>query len=168
MTYHFILDRLAVGDIYSRNVTGWQAIVSCVMPEELTNMDAPPVDPPVLHIPIEDCEPGLTPHIDRAVAFIREHIVKGAVLVHCGAGRSRSASVVIAYLVWCGMSLPEAEGLLKYRRHAACPFSGFIREIRDHFDCESLFHAGPPRFDHGGDQGPTRGLEIVTAKQGSQ
>jgi dual specificity phosphatase 12 len=147
-TFHFVLDRLAIGDIYSRNVEGWTAVVSAVMPEELENMSAPPLPDKValLHVPIEDCEPGLKPHLDRAVAFIREHVMNGAVLVHCGAGRSRSASIVIAYLVSCGMSIPEAEALVKHRRKAACPFSGFIREIREHYDAERLFHAGPSRF----------------------
>lgn len=145
--YHFILDRLAVGNIGSRIVPGWQAIISCVTPEELVSAGEPGAPyPPVLHVPIEDCEPGLTPYIDQAVSFIRQHITKGAVLVHCGAGRSRSASVVIAYLVWCGMSIPEAEALVKYRRSAACPYSGFIEEIRRHFNCEALFHSGPSRF----------------------
>jgi protein-tyrosine phosphatase len=151
---HFILDRLAVGDVRSRRLAGWRAVVSCLTPEELA--EAPPVPDgvPVLHVPIADCEPGLAPHIEAAVACIRAHIAEGAVLIHCGAGLSRSASVALAYLVACGMSLPEAESLLKRRRREACPYPGFVREIRAHFNCEALFHAGPSRFEQEPSDGP--------------
>lgn len=147
-TYHFVLDRLAIGGIYSRNVVGWTAVLSVVEPCELENMDAPPLADGIaaLYVPITDGEPGLAPHLDRAVSFIREYIMRGAVLVHCGAGRSRSASVVIAYLVTCGMSLPEAEALVKHRRPSACPYSGFIAEIRQHYGLDALFHTGPSHF----------------------
>ena len=145
-SYHFILDRLAVGDVRSRQLAGWRAVISCLTPEELADAPALPDGVPVLHVPIADCEPGLVAHIEAAVAFVRAHIREGAVLIHCGAGLSRSAALAIAYLVACGMSLPEAESLLKRRRREACPYPGFIGEIRAHYDCEALFHAGPPRF----------------------
>lgn len=146
--YHFVLDRLAVGDVSSRGIPGWGAVISCLTPEELT--DAPPVPAgvPVLHISVEDGAPGLRPYLDTVVAFIREHIPRGVVLVHCGAGQSRSVSVVVAYLVWCGMSLQEARALVRYRRgNSICPYPGFIEEIRSHFDCETLLLAGPRRLD---------------------
>ena len=37
-------------------------------------------------------------YLDDATTFIADHVTKGCVLVHCGAGISRSAAVVIAYL----------------------------------------------------------------------
>lgn len=153
ISYHFVLDRLAVGDVRSRRLAGWRAVISCLTPEELAEAPAVPSGVPVLHVPIADCEPGLAPYIEAAVAFIRAHITEGAVLIHCGAGLSRSASLAIAYLVTCGMSLPEAESLVKRRRRKACPYPGFIGEIRAHCDCEALFHAGPSRFDEETDGG---------------
>jgi dual specificity phosphatase 12 len=42
---------------------------------------------------------GLLRYFPAAVAFIREGIMRGGVLVHCYAGVSRSASCVIAYLM---------------------------------------------------------------------
>lgn len=38
-------------------------------------------------------------HLPAAIAFIRDGISRGAVLVHCYAGVSRSATCVIAYLM---------------------------------------------------------------------
>jgi protein-tyrosine phosphatase len=38
-------------------------------------------------------------HFPAAIAFIKEGMSKGGILVHCHAGVSRSASVVIAYFM---------------------------------------------------------------------
>ena len=42
---------------------------------------------------------GLLRHFPAAIAFIKEGINRGGVLVHCYAGVSRSSSCVIAYLM---------------------------------------------------------------------
>jgi len=39
-------------------------------------------------------------HFMDAIKFIDESISKGKILVHCAAGVSRSAAIVIAYLMW--------------------------------------------------------------------
>ena len=49
--------------------------------------------------------PDLDTYLDDATSFIAAHIRRGCVLVHCGAGKSRSVAVVIAYLCrYAGMS----------------------------------------------------------------
>jgi hypothetical protein len=54
----------------------------------------------------------------------------GAVLVHCAAGVSRSATVVIAYLVQhAGMSLRDAALAVKSQRPIAYPNAGFWRTL---------------------------------------
>ena len=72
--------------------------------------------------------------IDEGLAALAEaerHVrgaAGGAVLVHCIAGVSRSATVVIAHLVAArGMSLLEAAGAVKARRKVVLPNVGFFR-----------------------------------------
>ena len=57
----------------------------------------------------------------------------GSVLVHCKAGVSRSASVVIGYLIHHhGMSYQEAYDHVKCRRAAIKPNDGFIRQLKEY------------------------------------
>ena len=52
-------------------------------------------------------------------------------LVHCVQGISRSASVVLAYLIkYEGMSTDAAVALVKRRRGIANPNAGFLRQLR--------------------------------------
>ncbi|XP_004508378.1 dual specificity protein phosphatase 1 isoform X2 [Cicer arietinum] len=56
----------------------------------------------------------------------------GSVLVHCFAGRSRSVTIIVAYLMkTCGMSLSEALQHVKDRRPQAAPNRGFICQLED-------------------------------------
>lgn len=67
----------------------------------------------------------------RAVQFLQHaHEVGGRVLVHCIAGRSRSASLVLAYLMHQRrMTLSEAFHMLKEKRPVALPNSGFWQQL---------------------------------------
>lgn len=67
-------------------------------------------------------------HIPASIAFIQEAISKGAVLVHCYAGVSRSATVVLAYLMQNrGMSFQEAFAFASKKRPVIFPNMGFQR-----------------------------------------
>ncbi|XP_062177157.1 dual specificity protein phosphatase 1 isoform X2 [Alnus glutinosa] len=56
----------------------------------------------------------------------------GGVLVHCFVGRSRSVTIVVAYLMKKhGMSLDQALEHVKNRRAQAAPNSGFISQLKD-------------------------------------
>lgn len=73
--------------------------------------------------------------------------LSGAVLVHCEAGISRSASTVIAYLVkFHDMPLSVAFRHVKDRRSIICPNSGFVEQLRlfetSHRDVSAQDHFG--------------------------
>ena len=76
----------------------------------------------------------LLPYLEGSTAFIRRHIeAGGAVLVHCQRGVSRSASVVIAFLIAHGaggtMSRDEAYAQVKRRRRVVDPNIGFWGQL---------------------------------------
>jgi atypical dual specificity phosphatase len=73
-----------------------------------------------LWLPTTDFQPPSVEDVSRGVEFIQQHVSrKGTVYVHCKAGRARSATVVICWLVkYRGMSLDEAQKhLLQCRPH---------------------------------------------------
>ncbi|CAE7665994.1 Dusp14 [Symbiodinium sp. CCMP2456] len=69
--------------------------------------------------------------LKEATDFIHSYIVREQpVLVHCRAGVSRSASVVLAYLVACQrMTLADAFVLLRSRRCIVTPNLGFFEQL---------------------------------------
>lgn len=71
-----------------------------------------------IYLPTVDfCAPSLT-HVETAVDFIQRHQAnQGRVFVHCKAGRGRSATVVICYLIQQhNLSPQDAQQTLKERR----------------------------------------------------
>ena len=121
--FDFITDRLAIGNAASRATPGFVAVVSVLATDRPgVGVDQLAHVPPLpreflrdrqnvcLHIDLADNEDrktmlsvtnaahSLTDYLDDATSFIAAHIRRGCVLVHCGAGKSRSVAVVIAYL----------------------------------------------------------------------
>jgi protein tyrosine phosphatase len=70
----------------------------CVFPSELR----------YLSLELEDPDREFSRRVPAAMTFIDEGHASGAVLVHCGAGVSRSAAVVLSYLCHLGRPLHEA------------------------------------------------------------
>lgn len=82
--------------------------------------------------------------LDDATEFIAMHIKRGCVLVHCGAGISRSAAVVIAYLCrYAGMSYAEALAFVKARRPQVAPADVFKEAIERWLKLDKLTTEGP-------------------------
>jgi len=71
-----------------------------------------------LHLPTIDFTPPSLKDVQRGVEYIGEHAKKGNVVyVHCKAGRGRSATLVLCWLIeHLGMSPEEAQLHLKSRR----------------------------------------------------
>ena len=71
-----------------------------------------------LRIPTVDFTPPSLADILRALAFMREHIARGeTVLVHCKAGRGRSATVALCWLIEeRGLTPEAAQAVLQEKR----------------------------------------------------
>ncbi|XP_066981433.1 dual specificity protein phosphatase 19 [Macrobrachium rosenbergii] len=72
--------------------------------------------------------------LDECCDFIHNVVVGGGcVLVHCNAGVSRSASVVIAYLMrYYGMNYEEAFKFVKTKRSFIRPNTGFVEQLKEY------------------------------------
>ena len=72
-------------------------------------------------------------HLEFKLCFEFIDKIDGAVLVHCMAGVSRSATIVIAYLMYKkGMKYEEAYAYVKERRKIIHPNSGFKRQLMNY------------------------------------
>lgn len=84
---------------------------------------------------VEDgAEEPIHAHFDAAHAFIADTLSRhpdgGAVLVHCMAGVSRSATVVASFLMRaCGLRAHEAVRHVQSRREIASPNEGFLAQL---------------------------------------
>lgn len=85
----------------------------------------------MLHLRDADGEQDLTKHFPASIQFMDEARKEGAVLVHCVRGVSRSAALVIAYLIARGgLSFDDALALTKRARPVAGPRPGFCKQLR--------------------------------------
>lgn len=86
------------------------------------------------HISAKDCEQqDLTPFFEESNAWISEGRHKGGVVVHCAMGVSRSASLVIAYVMKSKkMNFEEAFRHVKFKREVIYPNDSFRNQLRDY------------------------------------
>lgn len=71
-----------------------------------------------LSIPILDTKAPTLNQLNKAVSFLMVQIKKGPVFVHCALGHGRSATIVVAFLIKCGIvnDVQEAIDFMKVRR----------------------------------------------------
>uniref|UniRef100_A0A0E0BNL1 protein-tyrosine-phosphatase n=1 Tax=Oryza glumipatula TaxID=40148 RepID=A0A0E0BNL1_9ORYZ len=83
-------------------------------------------------VPLRDTEEeNLLDHLEPCLDFIDEGRKEGNVLVHCFAGVSRSATIIVAYLMRTEQkSLEEALESLKEVNESACPNDGFLEQLK--------------------------------------
>ena len=81
---------------------------------------------------VPDCDDyDLTPHLRPCAAWIAEQQRRGrAVLVHCRLGRSRSAAIVLAFLLQQGWTLRDAYAHLLRCHAPTSPNMGFFRQLQ--------------------------------------
>lgn len=82
-------------------------------------------------LPVYDSkQEDLLSHFESSVAFINEGRTRGAVLVHCMAGVSRSATIITAWLMkenrW---DVTKALHKLKKKRSIVCPNEAFMWQL---------------------------------------
>ncbi|KAJ7698091.1 protein-tyrosine phosphatase-like protein [Mycena rosella] len=122
-------------------------------------------------IDIEDsARAALRPHLAGACDYIRGALRAGDnVLVHCHQGVSRSASIVIAYLIReRGMSYQEAHTLVRRQRRCIRPNAGFETTLREwETACRAAEKAGG-RVDEsaGGKERPSAGRRASDGASG--
>ncbi|KAI0037188.1 protein-tyrosine phosphatase-like protein [Vararia minispora EC-137] len=103
----------------------------------------------VLDLESED----LKPHLEDVVDYIDAAIKHGKnVLVHCQQGVSRSAAIVIAYLIRKrSMSYDTASTFVRQRRPCIKPNAGFVRTLKDYervWRHKTTTPARTPAFPH--------------------
>ena len=83
-------------------------------------------------------------HFPSVINFMTGGQESGSVLVHCYHGKSRSATLVTAFLMAkYKISVEKALGLLKSKRKSVNPNPGFMAQLRDGFNMKDI-----PGFIH--------------------
>jgi hypothetical protein len=84
----------------------------------------------LLDIPTED----ISRYFEEAADYIHGVLIKEQkVLVHCFAGKSRSTTIMICYLIkYKSMTVDEALQLIRKKRAIAQPNMGFLRQLREY------------------------------------
>lgn len=78
----------------------------------------------------DDSEADLLVHVEKTNKFIIEGRGAGGILVHCYAGQSRSAALLMAYLMACeNKDMVTAWSMVRKGRPQAKPNSGFLRQL---------------------------------------
>ena len=125
-----VLDRLFVGATSDLSgATPLRALGFSAVLDLRDGLRDPPGPPgvEVLRIQNRDGDPWRPEDVERALAFIHEHVRIGRVLVACAAGMSRSASIAVAYLVRCGWDPPSAFECVRAARPEVAPVEAMIR-----------------------------------------
>lgn len=84
-----------------------------------------------LTIEIDDCPScRIIDYLPEALRFISNALKVGSIIVHCAAGVSRSASVVIAYImVKYSLRYEEAVQIVRSKRSCVWPNQGFQSQL---------------------------------------
>ncbi|XP_069390908.1 dual specificity protein phosphatase 14 isoform X1 [Paralichthys olivaceus] len=118
---------LNVGVLTSRNIT---LIINA---SGLQDVSYPQLDLQLLHVPVQDQPHAPLSHYFESVAERISQNQTGATLVHCTAGRSRSPTLIMAYLMRCeGLSLRRAHEQVLDQRPFIRPNAGFWLQLMEY------------------------------------
>ena len=104
-----------------------------------------------LKFDLDDTEDeSIAQYFESAIQFINNCNPTNNILIHCYAGISRSATIVLAYLMKSHhMSLTNALTYLISKRDCIAPNPGFMRQLQK-YECELLRAASATSADEGG------------------
>ncbi|HXE64282.1 MAG TPA: dual specificity protein phosphatase [Bryobacteraceae bacterium] len=122
----WITELIALGDFEdSKDPEGVDAVLSVSAEAEVLH------ELPCLHLMVEDQEPIRQCDLRLALGFLTDRTAVGhRVLVHCGAGVSRSPAIVAAFLSeTTGISADEALKIIQGKRGQAAPDPTLWRSI---------------------------------------
>lgn len=124
-----VLDRLWIGS--TRDATAPLASLGFVGLLDLRDGQlVRPVEGVQVHrVGNRDGDPWSEAQVEEAVDFISDWIRSGKVLVVCAAGMSRSASMVIGYLVRSGWSPAEAHERVREARAKIAPVERMLTSV---------------------------------------
>nr|XP_019933697.1 PREDICTED: dual specificity protein phosphatase 14-like [Paralichthys olivaceus] len=118
---------LNVGVLTSRNIT---LIINA---SGLQDVSYPQLDLQLLHVPVQDQPHAPLSHYFESVAERISQNQTGATLVHCTAGRSRSPTLIMAYLMRCErLSLRRAHEQVLDQRPFIRPNAGFWLQLMEY------------------------------------
>lgn len=81
----------------------------------------------------DDPEENIKLYFDECFHFIEEGLHSGCILVHCNAGISRAATIIIGYLIkFHKMKFQEAFQFVKKVRPSIRPNNGFIKQLKEY------------------------------------
>lgn len=88
-----------------------------------------------MNVRLDDLESvDIRSYFAETFSFISDAInkEKGRVLVHCARGVSRSATLVVMYvMVEMNLDFDQAYEIIRTHRIVACPNEGFVSQLRD-------------------------------------
>ncbi|ERN12348.1 dual specificity protein phosphatase 1 [Amborella trichopoda] len=81
---------------------------------------------------LDNPDTNIEQYFDECISFIEDaRKAGGGVLVHCFAGRSRSVTIIVAYLMKVrSMSLSDALDLVRSKRPQIAPNHGFLLQLQ--------------------------------------
>lgn len=84
---------------------------------------------------LDNCNNNISSVFDDTNNFINSCFEdNGKVLVHCMLGRSRSVSIIIAYLIKTfGLNFEKSLQIIKYKRPIACPNTSFSNQLQQYY-----------------------------------
>lgn len=130
-----VVDHVALGSL--RTVQNMAAVSQLGVTHVLTcgrNLKTPKFPPPIKQLVLDvddNDEQDMNPYFLKAIEFIEECVAqKGLCIVHCFAGVSRSATVVVAYLMMSQhVTFAQALDFVQQHRPAANPNPNFRRQL---------------------------------------